>query len=1353
MAKRISILVALDGADDGLKRAISSAERSLGELSSSAKTAGDKAAAGMAEMKAGMSAFKDSISSAKTQLLAFLTIRWAADKVRELIQVADAWAMMSARLKLATAGSNEYTTAQRELFAIAQRIGVPINETATLYGKLQQAVRQLGGEQQEALDLTESISQALRISGASASESQSALLQFGQALSAGVLRGEEFNSVVENSPRLAKALADGLNVPIGRLRKLAEEGRLTADVVIDALMSQKDVLAAEYSQLPQTVSAAFTRLSNAFGQWISRVDESTGFTKKLAEALTWLAENLDTVMQWLTRLAEVGLAILIYRMIPALIIAWQTAGAAAVTAATTTSAAWAAANLSLSDAIATVGKLRVAFAVLAAAVIGWEIGTWLREKFAIVRVAGVVMVHVLMRGIEELQYQWESFAAIFTSDTMAAASERHRQRLAEMNQIFAEMYADAQQGTEGAKAAMNTAATAAEEIARRMEAVRQGTQEAVGRGIEGVHGAVEKLKSRLGEIEQAAGKASGTVNDAVAKMGESYKGLSGLIGAELQTQIAAVKARYAAEQAELTTTRQSERDRMTQGTQQLTDALKQQASLRQQATTQVLALIDQESQARRDAATRQGVTEEERRANVQRVENDILATKRQTLTQALGDYRQHIDALNAEANRHLAEIQRIENAKRQLTMTTEERIRDIRRQTMSDYEATEDRKRQIAELQQKARAALAAGEFEQSRQFAQKAMDLAVQVANTQSSEAKRGEQARQQSEQTFSQIVQLESQARQANARREFDTEAQLLQQAGDLRAQMANKAREADRQIRDGKNGVRQSIDEIRESESLLNDALDAEARAHRTAADTATSARNAIQRTLADTQSQIDDLTAKLRDGFRITLDANTERFDKALDALDASLQEKEYLIQIQADIEEAETRLREYELLLKEGKTLPVDADFTQAQQALDRLKAYAVEHSQFDLKVSTEKAEAAVTNVERQIASLNDLQTQSRHLVEHNADAARAQVMSLNGANTSSTHTIYVTKVETNATGGVVGAGVARFADGGNVASPLASLRFPRMTGGTVPGSGDGDTVPRALDAGAFVIRKAAVRKYGIGALTRLGKVARFAEGGPTLQGSASEGTPPKLPWQKGYEPPKRNKDVVEALKLVELGYQGMMSYVSYQLAHNGLAFSPSFRFNTERHYGKQKGVDTEYLRPLESTKTLTGIEQSTVGLIKNRWRSAMAQALLTGKDLERELISYMESLDGQFFARGGVAASDTVPALLTPGEYVVNRATVQRLGVGFFEAINRMAAPAKALAGRTQAGVQGFATGGFVQPAGISIPRPALVADGTPTRTVRVELAAGGQKVTATLDARDESRLLQLLDDARSRSL
>lgn len=1333
MANRISILVALEGADEGLKRAITSAERSLGGFGASAKTAGDKAAAGVAEVKAGMNAFGDQVAKAKTQLLAFLTINWASGKVQEVVQIADAWNMMSARLKLATAGSREYTVAQKELFAIAQRIGVPIQETATLYGKLQQAVRMLGGEQQDALSLTESISQALRISGASAAEAQSSLLQFGQALASGVLRGEEFNSVVENSPRLAKALADGLNVPIGRLRKLAEEGRLTADVVVNALMSQKDKLAAEYAQLPMTVSQAFTRLSNAFGQWISRLDESTGFTKKLAEALTWLSENLDTVMKWLGRIAEVGLAVLVYRLIPALIIAWQTAGAAAVTAASTTAAAWTAANLSVSNAIATVGKLRVAFGVLGAAIIGWEIGTWLSEKFEIVRKAGIFMVEVLMKGIEHLRFQWEVFAAIFTSDTIAEATKRHEQRLAEMNRIFAEMYADATEGANAAHGAMNTAATAAEEIAKRLEAVRQGTQEAVGRGIEAVHAALEKLKSRLGEVEQAVGKAQGVVGDATAKMAEAYKGFTAIVEAHLQTQITAVKARYEQEKAALDLTQQSETARITKSTQLLTEALTQQTTLRRQATTETLGLIDQETQARKDAAARQGQTEDERRANVQRVENDILATKRQTLAQALSEYRQHIDALNAEANRHLAEVQRIEEAKRQLSMSTEERIRDIRRQGMTEYEATEDRKRQIAEMQEQARQALANGELELARQLAQKAMDMAAQVATSQTNEAKRGEEARRQSEQAVSQVTQLEAQSREAYRRQEYQQATDLMRQADQLRAELAQKAKDADAQAVQGKQGVREAIDRIRESEEILNQTLDAESAAHQTAARSALTARDEIQRTLAETTRQIDDITAKLRDGLKVTLDADTTRFDQAIADLDKALAEKEYLLQIQADLQEAEQKLKEYEQLLKEGKTLPVDADVSQAREALDRLKAYADQNAQFELKVATEKAQAAITNVEGMINALDRIQTESRHQVASNVGAVRAEIDSLNGRNTSSTHTIYVTKVETNATGGLVGGGVQRFADGGAV-----SPAFPRMSGGSVPGSGHHDTVPRTLEAGAFVIRKAAVQKYGMGRLANLARgVAHFAFGGPVGGG-------PK-------EKSKRNRDAVEALKMIDLGLQGMNEYTSWLQHKYGASVSLDMRSKTMANYGKQAQEDRRVLSDFIGRKTLTGNERQNLERIKQTWRQAMAQPLLWGKDLERELIDYMEQNQGEFYRRGGLAKSDTVPAMLTPGEFVVNRQAVARYGAGFFEAINNLSAPAQALAGRAMASIQGFASGGLVQPVGSSLPRPSLP-DSTPTRTVRVELAAGGNKVNGTVAASDEARLLQLLDAARART-
>jgi tape measure domain-containing protein len=1325
MSQRISILVALEGADEGLKRAIVSAERSLGELASTAKSAGAKAAAGMAEVKAGMSAFGEQVAKAKTQLLAFLSIGWAAGKVQEIVAVADAWNLMSARLKLATAGSHEYATAQQELFAIAQRIGVPIQETATLYGKLQQAVRMLGGEQQDALTITESISQALRLSGASATEAQASLLQFGQALAAGVLRGEEFNSVVENSPRLAKALADGLNVPIGRLRKMAEEGRLTADVVVKALMSQKDKLAAEYAQLPATVSQAFQRLSNAFAQWISKVDESTGLTKKLAEALTWLSEHLDTVMQWLKRLAEVGLAVLIYRLIPALVTAWQTAGAAAVTAASATTAAWTTANASVTAAAASVGKLRVAFAGLGSFLIGWEIGTWLSEQFEVVRKAGIFMVEVLLKAVEQLRYRWEVFAAIFTGDTIAAATRRHQARLKETNGIFAQMYLDASRGAEAAKGAMTTAATTAEEINRRLEAVRQGTQEAVGRGVEAVRTALDKLKSRLGEVDQAVAKASQAVTDATAKMAEAYQGLTGLVEANLQRQVEAIKTRYAQEQAALETSKQSEAAQIAQSTQLLTAALTEQTKLRQQATTDTLKLVDEESQARIAAARRQGQTEQERSANVRRVENAILATKRQTLTQALVEYRQHIDALNAEANRHLSEVQRIEEQKRQLSMTTEERIREIRRQGMTELEATEDRKRQIAEYQAKAREALAAGELEQARSFAEQAMDLAAQVASAQSDAAKRGEEARREAEQGASQVTELEAQSREAWLRREYEQADTLMRQADALRAELAEKSKEADAQIAQGKDGVNQAIGRIRDAQTLLNQALDAESKAHQQAAQSALASRNDIARTLAQTEAQVEQLTAKLQQGLTLTLDADTSRFSAALEDLDKALAEKQYLLTIQADLQQAQLQLAEWEQLLKAGQTLPVDADVSKAKDALDALKTYADRNSQFELKVTTEKAQAAVTNVESQIEALGRLQTESDHLVRTNATEARAEIQSLDGINTSSTHTVYVRKVEANASGGPVGVGVAGFADGGAVA-------FPRLSGGWVPGTGHRDTVPRTLDTGAFVLRTAAVRKYGTGALSRLANgVARFARGGAVDAGEVTT--------------PKKNREAVEAFKTIDLGLKGMKTYLGWVQSHYAGAVAPGSTWAGMANAETQATADRRTLATLLHRQELTAHERGVLEQVKTRWRRGMAQPLVWGEDLERELIDYLAAHQGEFYRGGGMSASDSVPALLTPGEYVVNKTAVARYGAGFFAALNALALPARALAER----VQGFAAGGPVAPLGSVLTRPVL-SDSTPARTVRVELASGDRKVNASIDQRDETALLQLLETARA---
>jgi len=311
---------------------------------------------------------------------------------------------------------------------------------------------------------------------------------------------------------------------------------------------------------------------------------------------------------------------------------------------------------------------------------------------------------------------------------------------------------------------------------------------------------------------------------------------------------------------------------------------------------------------------------------------------------------------------------------------------------------------------------------------------------------------------------------------------------------------------------------------------------------------------------------------------------------------------------------------------------------------------------------------------------------------------------------------------------------------------LVSAAFPRMSGGSVPGSGHHDTVPRTLEAGAFVIRKAAVQKYGGGALARLASgVARFAVGGPVrvFGGGRSPAG--------GEQPstPKKNREAVEALKMIELGLQGMDQYTGWLQWNHGASVSLDMRRKTMEYWGTMARDDRRALDGFIGRKTLTGNERQTLERIKQNWRQAMAQPLLWGKDLERDLIDYMEQNQGEFYRRGGMAKSDSVPAMLTPGEYVVNKDAVARYGSGFFEAVNNLSVPARALAQR----VQGFATGGLVRPAGSAPARPVLPTDGTPSRTVRVELAAGDRKVTATVDARDESRLLQLLEVARARAV
>lgn len=298
MANDLELKVIIGAKADQLKAALADLAQALNTVSAQAGQAGAQTASAFApaeaqlgKTRAGVESVSDQLSRAKTQLIGFFSVQYGVALAKDIIQTADAFSSMNARLKLATQSSEEYATAQSALFGIAQRTATSLESNIVLYARLADSMRDMGRSQQDALAFTELTGQAMRISGASAETAKAGITQLSQAMASGVLRGDEFNSVMENSPRLARAMADGLNIPIGKLREMAEAGQLTADKVTGALLSQADTLAAEYEKIPLTVGAAMTQLSTAWTQYLGEADQAEGATKSLALAISDISAN------------------------------------------------------------------------------------------------------------------------------------------------------------------------------------------------------------------------------------------------------------------------------------------------------------------------------------------------------------------------------------------------------------------------------------------------------------------------------------------------------------------------------------------------------------------------------------------------------------------------------------------------------------------------------------------------------------------------------------------------------------------------------------------------------------------------------------------------------------------------------------------------------------------------------------------------------------------------------------------------------------------------------------------------------------------------------------------------------
>lgn len=291
MATLRELIIKVSANSQSFQTEIARASRMGQDYYKTMQNGGRQAAAAAKESQKALSELTDGFASAGRAA----TAAAAAFATGKLVQIADQWNSVNARLKQASVSTNDFTLSQTRLMAISQSTGTAFTDNANLFSRAAASMREFGYSSDEVLKITEAVSTGLKLSGASTEEAGSVITQFSQALAQGVLRGEEFNAVNEAGDRVIRALAAGMGVARKDLKAMADQGQLTIDKVVPALISQLGVLQGEFASLPPTVSGSMQKVTNSFMAWVGGVNQATGATDALSGGLDGLAGTLDSL--------------------------------------------------------------------------------------------------------------------------------------------------------------------------------------------------------------------------------------------------------------------------------------------------------------------------------------------------------------------------------------------------------------------------------------------------------------------------------------------------------------------------------------------------------------------------------------------------------------------------------------------------------------------------------------------------------------------------------------------------------------------------------------------------------------------------------------------------------------------------------------------------------------------------------------------------------------------------------------------------------------------------------------------------------------------------------------------------
>jgi TP901 family phage tail tape measure protein len=644
--------------------------------------------------------------------------------------------------------------------------------------------------------------------------------------------------------------------------------------------------------------------------------------------------------------------------------------------------------------------------------------------------------------------------------------------------------------------------------------------------------------------------------------------------------------------------------------------------------------------------------------DLKKVELDVATQRRAVLQTIVDANRAHVAELIQNLTAYQNKVREIELSRVAFNQAADDQIREIRKGSLSEYQKYRSDVGAIDKLISDGRKALAQGDASIAEDFARRAIQAASGVAKAVSD---------------GSGVV--------VSATTAQSTALRLVAEATKLGNQAFKDQGEA---AKDGAEKTKTALDQ-----SITE---------------------------LGRLETKLKEVSEKLSAGIEVSITVNTDAVVKTIAELDAKIREQDHLLLIKADITLAQVEIKRLKDELEVGIVANVHGRTDEIEAALKRVQAEKPE-----IELDIKKAIGQVNEVRSAAQSIENIHVQ----IESNAADVKKEILALNGIKTESTHTIKVQRVEANAAGGLVGAMAQRFAGGGPV--------FSRPGWSKVPGSGNGDTVPAALQRGSFVLRKAASMFYGDGLLDRL-KVARFAGGGfaggglfqsigaginsartvydsfyakanPAIAdtpfiGDIQAGTTQSVRDVGQIGPPKLPSDPRELLRKV-------LEYAA-EVVREGRKEPRVFSVAIDQ---LNSGLREYERRPDEDTLMQVLQLARSIGLNLGVSTGALHGFDIDGRKWHKEPISGVDPFHAlgfsplaasyNFFAKGGQAGGDTIPAMLTPGEHVIAPPRVRELGSGFMDALNNMMVPREILAAMLspmapRPPVARFATGGAV---------------------------------------------------------